>query len=158
MWVNWAKALLSLWVGVVHGLLISLIGWVKHKLVYTSVCILRLLMLGWGVKVSCWSCLPELSGTSWVEWCMTVSFLSLWVVVHCVSLLSLSGCPSCQLRGYSVKVKFHFEFVQYLGTELVLSQSMSLIVYQWDQTVLDSELSFSLSHSPSCHFRVVGWC
>ena len=102
MWVNWVNALMSLWVRVhwsigvvhwwsivvVHTLLISLIGWVKHKLVYTSVSILWLLMLDVWVFIL-WQ--SAMAWSSWVEWCMTVSLLSLWVVYNYILLESLSG-------------------------------------------------------------------
>ena len=130
IWVNWVNALMSLWVRVhwsvgavhwwsvvvVHILLISLICWVKHKFVYTSVscdclCLRFEFFILWQLVVA-WS--------SWVEWCMTVSFFSLewWLTVSLLSLLLLSFLSV--VRGLSVKVKFHFEFVQYLGTKFVL--------------------------------------
>ena len=103
IWLNWVNALMRLWVRVhwsvrvvywwsvvvVHILLISLIGWVKHKLVQASVSILWLLMLVWGLTVSCglvflsWVDLLELSGV-WLclslvfEWWLIVSHLSLF--------------------------------------------------------------------------------
>ena len=139
-------------VGVVHGLLISLICWVKHKLVYTSVSILWLLMLVWGVclhlvTVSC----------GLVEWCLTVPFLSLWVVVNYVPLeFSLVVLlVSCEGLISQSEVSLWVCAVPWYW--VCLSQSMSLSVYQWDQTIFDSELSFSWSPSYSYHFRVVGW-
>ena len=144
-------------VGVVHALLISLICWGKHKLVYTLVSILWLLMLVWGVLLHLVtvSCGPV--------------FLS-WVVSDSVLLKSLSGvwlwpswvfscCPSCQLWGVSQsKWKFHFEFVQYLGTEFVwVSQCHCQSISEIRQSLTVSWV-FSWSPSYSYHFRVVGWC
>ena len=142
------------WVVVVHTLLISLICWVKHKLVYTSVscgclCLRFEFFILWQSVVA-WS--------SWVEWCMTVSFLSLWVVVNCVPLESFLVVLLVSCEGLVSQSEVSLWVCTVPWYWVCLSQSMSLSVYQWDETVFDSELSFSWIPSYSCHFRLVGWC
>ena len=150
LWVHWSVGVVHCWlVGVVHTLLISLICWVKHKLVYASVSILWLLMLVWGVLL----------------YLVTVScglvFLS-WVVFDCVLLKSLSGvllCPSwvlscCLLVRCEGLVSQSESFALSLCSTLVLSlfESVNVIVslsvrsdslWQWAESSL-GVLSYSL--------------
>ena len=144
--VHWSVGVVHWWsVVVLHTLLINLIGWVKHKLVYTSVSILWLLMLVEVCFFILWQSTVALYlKTFWVEWCLTMSFLSLWVVVNCVPLESslvvilvsceglVSQSESFTLSLCSTLVLSLFESVNVIVNLSVRSDS----IWQWVESSL----------------------
>ena len=144
--VHWSVGVVHWWsVEVVHALLISLIGWVHHKLVYTSVSILWLLMLVEVCFFILWQSTVALYlKTFWVEWCLTVSFLSPWVVVNCVPLESslvviLVSCEGLVSQSESFTLSLCNTLVLSLFESVIVIVSLSMrldSLWQWVESSL----------------------